>query len=70
MNLKSEMTKKELSSYYENRIMTSCKKIDKIINNLNEQIQIYNKTLKYLNKYDNTISLKYNLSKIKKITLI
>ena len=70
MNLKSEMTKKELSEYYENRIMTSCKKIDKIINNLNEEIQIYNKTLKYVNKYDNTISLKYNLSKIKKITLI
>ena len=70
MTLKGEMTKKELSEYYQNRIMTSCKKIDKIINNLNEEIQIYNKTLKYVNKYDNTISLKYNLSKIKKITLI
>jgi len=70
MTLKGEMTKKELSEYYENRIMTSCKKIDKIINNLNEEIQIHNNTLKYVNKYDNTISLKYNLSKIKKITLI
>jgi len=70
MTLKGEMTKKELSEYYENRIMTSCKKIDKIINNLNKEIEIHNKTLKYVNKYDNTISLKYNLSKIKKITLI
>ena len=50
--------------------MTSCKKIDKIINNLNKEIEIHNKTLKYVNKYDNAISLKYNLSKIKKITLI
>ena len=70
MTLKGEMTKKELSEYYENRIMTSCKKIDKIINNLNKEIEIHNKTLKYVNKYDNAISLKYNLSKIKKITLI
>ena len=70
MKLKGEMTKKELSTYYENRIMTSCKKIDKIINNLNKEIEMYNKTLKYINECENSISLKYNLSKIKKITLI
>ena len=35
MNFKENMTKEELSSYYENRLITNYKKIDIIINRFN-----------------------------------
>ena len=67
MNFKENMTKEELSSYYENRLITNYKKIDKIINRLNDEIKEYNKSLDYSNNHDVNIALKYSLDVISEI---
>ena len=61
MNFNDKMTKKELSNYYENRLITSRKKIDKMIERLNNEIKEYNNSLDYSNSHDTNIALKYSL---------
>ena len=61
MNFNDKMTKKELSNYYENRLITSRKKIDKMIERLNNEIKEYNNSLDYSNSHDINIALKYSL---------
>ena len=63
MNFKGNPTDKELASYYESRVWNSLKKIDKVINIVNEEIDRYNESLKYLKEYDNDTQM----SRMKKI---
>jgi len=64
MNFNDTMTDKELVSYYESRAWNSHKKIEKVINVLNEEIDRYNESLKYLKGYDNDTHMK-RMTKIK-----
>ncbi len=58
MNFNDKMTKKELTSYYDNRVYNSWKKIDQLKSILNDEIERYNKSLKHLKSYDKNTSLK------------
>jgi hypothetical protein len=69
MNFNNEMTKKELTNYYENRLITSHKKIDKMIERLNNEIKQYNNSLDYSNSCDINIALKYSLDYLIEIKL-
>tara|TARA_R110000744_G_scaffold198105_1_gene317316 strand:+ start:368 stop:568 length:201 start_codon:yes stop_codon:yes gene_type:complete len=64
MNFNGNPTDKELASYYESRAWNSLKKIDKVINIVNEEIDRYNESLKYLKGYDNDTQMK-RMKKIK-----
>mgnify|MGYP000571201371 CR=1 FL=1 len=64
MNFNDTMTDKELASYYESRAWNSRKKIEKVINVLNEEIDRYNESLKHLKGYDNDTHMK-RMTKIK-----
>tara|TARA_R110002050_G_C8718631_1_gene496210 strand:+ start:463 stop:663 length:201 start_codon:yes stop_codon:yes gene_type:complete len=64
MNFNENPTDKELASYYESRAWNSLKKIDKVINIVNEEIDRYNESLKYLKGYDNDTQMK-RMKKIK-----
>jgi hypothetical protein len=64
MNFNGNPTDKELAKYYESRAWNSLKKIDKVINVLNEEIDRYNESLKHLKGYDNDTQMK-RMKKIK-----
>tara|TARA_R110000772_G_C13048260_1_gene413837 strand:+ start:229 stop:429 length:201 start_codon:yes stop_codon:yes gene_type:complete len=64
MNFNGNPTDKELAKYYESRAWNSLKKIDKVINIVNEEIDRYNESLKYLKGYDNDTQMK-RMKKIK-----
>ena len=64
MNFNGNPTDKELAAYYESRAWNSLKKIDKVINIVNEEIDRYNESLKYLKGYDNDTQMK-RMKKIK-----
>ena len=64
MNFNGTMTDKELIFYYERRAVHSQMKIEKLINNLNEEIERYNVSQKCLKEYDNDADFK-RMTKIK-----
>ena len=64
MNFNDTMTDKELIFYYERLAVNSHKKIEKVINVLNEEIDRYNESLKHLKGYDNSTQMK-RMTKIK-----
>lgn len=64
MNFNENPTTKQLASYYESNAWNSYKKIEKVINILNEEIDRYNESVKYLKGYDNDTQMK-RMTKIK-----
>ena len=48
MNFNGNPSNEELASYYESRAWNSLKKIDKVMNIVNEEIDRYNESLKHL----------------------
>jgi uncharacterized FlaG/YvyC family protein len=69
MDFNDKMTKKELSNYYENRLIKSRKKVEKIIERLNDEIKEYNNSLDYSNSHDVNLALKYSLDYLSEIKL-
>jgi uncharacterized FlaG/YvyC family protein len=69
MNFNDNMNKKELSSYYENRLVTNRKKINQMIEELNDKIKEYNNSLEYSNSHDINIALKYSFDYLTEIKL-
>ena len=64
MNFNGNPSNEELASYYESRVWNSLKKIDKVMNIVNEEIDRYNESLKHLKEYDNDTQMK-RMTKIK-----
>ena len=64
MNFNENPTTEQLASYYESNAWSSHKKIEKVINILNEEIDRYNESVKYLKEYDNDTQIK-RMTKIK-----
>lgn len=69
MNFNDNMNKKQLSNYYESRLITNRKKIDKMIEKLNDEIKDYNKSLYYCNSQAFNIDLKYSFDYLNEIKL-
>tara|TARA_R100000149_G_C5815386_1_gene96914 strand:+ start:129 stop:344 length:216 start_codon:yes stop_codon:yes gene_type:complete len=69
MNLNDNMSNKEIINYCENRLITNRKKIDKIVEKLNNEIKEYNKSLQYSNDADINIALKYSFDYLNEIKL-
>jgi len=69
MNFNENMNKKQLSSYYESRLVTNRKRIDKMIVKLNDEIKEYNKSLKYSKSDGINIGLKYSFDYLTEIKL-
>jgi len=58
MNFNENPTTEQLAAYYESNAWNSHKKIEKVINRLNEEIDRYNESVKYLKRYDNDTQMK------------
>ena len=69
MNFNDNMSKKELINYYENRLLTNRKRIDKMIEKLNNEIKEYNNTLDNSNSDGFNIALKYSFDYLIEIKL-
>jgi len=69
MNFKDNPSKKELANYHENRLLANRKRIDKMIEKLNNEIKEYNKSLDYANSNDVNIALKYSFDYLIEIKL-
>ena len=69
MNFNDNLSNKEIINYCENRLITNRKKIDKIVEKLNNEIKEYNKSLQYSNDMDINIALKYSFDYLNEIKL-
>lgn len=69
MNFNDNLSNKEIINYCENRLITNRKKIDKILEKLNNEIKEYNKSLQYSNDMDINIALKYSFDYLNEIKL-